>query len=30
VAGRVVSVHVQVGDELPEDVLIALIDRGAA
>ena len=30
VAGRVVSVHVQVGDELAEDVLIALIDRGAA
>ena len=30
VAGRVVSVHVQVGAELPEDVLIALIDRGAA
>jgi pyruvate/2-oxoglutarate dehydrogenase complex dihydrolipoamide acyltransferase (E2) component len=27
VAGRVVSVHVQVGDELGEDTLIARVER---
>lgn len=27
VAGRVVSVHVQVGDELAEDTLIARVER---
>lgn len=30
VAGRVVSVHVPVGDAFPEDTLIAMIERDAA